>query len=54
MLVDYLDQHRHRFGVEPIGRVLRRAGMQIAPSTYYVAKTRPPPARTIAMSRGWR
>lgn len=45
VLVDYIDQHRDRFGVEPICTVLRRAGMQIAPSTYYAAKTRPPSAR---------
>ena len=48
MLVDYIDQHRDRFGVEPICRVLCRAGMQIAPSTYYAAKSRPPSARAVA------
>jgi len=47
VLVAYIDQHRGRFGVEPICRVLRRAGMQIAPSSYYAAKTRPPSARSI-------
>ncbi len=31
VLVDYIDQHRNRFGVEPICTVLRKAGMQIAP-----------------------
>jgi putative transposase len=36
----YIDQHRDRFGVEPICRTL-----QIAPSTYYAAKSRPPSAR---------
>ena len=41
VLVDYIDQHRERFGVEPICRVLRGAGMQIAPSSYYAAMTRP-------------
>jgi putative transposase len=39
-MVDFIDQHRHRFGVEPICEVL-----QFAPSTYYAAKTRPPSAR---------
>jgi putative transposase len=39
-MVDYIDRHRHRFGVEPICEVL-----QFAPSTYYAAKTRPPSAR---------
>ena len=48
VLVDYVDQHRHRFGVEPICAVLRKAGMQIAPSTYYAAKTRMPSARAVA------
>ena len=47
MLVDYIDQHRERFGVEPICTVLRDAGMQIAPSTYYAAKKRPPSARAV-------
>jgi putative transposase len=48
VLVAYIDQHRDRFGVEPICKVLRKAGMQIAPSTYYAAKTRPPSARALA------
>ena len=47
MLVDYIDGHRDRFGVEPICRVLRDAGLQIAPSTYYAAKSRPPSARAV-------
>ncbi|WP_407635326.1 IS3 family transposase [Gryllotalpicola ginsengisoli] len=45
--VEYIDGHRDRFGVEPICRVLRDAGVQIAPSTYYAAKTRPPSARAV-------
>jgi len=47
VLVDYIDRHRERLGVEPICRVLRRAGM-LAPSSCYAAKTRPPSARTVA------
>ena len=47
MLVDYIDQHRDRFGVEPICAVLKDAVVQIAPSTYYAAKTRPPSARAV-------
>ena len=47
MLVDYIDQHRERFGVEPICTVLKDAGVQIAPSTYYAAKTRPPSSRSL-------
>jgi putative transposase len=34
-MVDYIDAHRDRFGVEPICRVL-----QVAPSTYYAARRR--------------
>ena len=34
-------------GVEPICAVLKNAGVQIAPSSYYAAKTRPPSARAI-------
>ena len=45
MLVEYIDEHRDRFGVEPICQVLRDADVQIAPSTYYAAKSRPPSAR---------
>ncbi len=41
-MVDYIDQHRDEFGVEPICRVL-----QFAPSTYYAFKQRPPSARAL-------
>jgi len=47
VLVEYVDQHRDRFGVEPICEVLESAGTKIAPSTYYAAKNRPPSARAI-------
>lgn len=47
MLVDYIDQYRDRFGIEPICAVLKDAGVQIAPSTFYAAKTRPPSARAV-------
>ncbi len=36
----YIDASRARFGVEPICEVL-----QVAPSTYYAARGRPPSAR---------
>jgi putative transposase len=44
VIVDYIDEHRDEFGVEPICRVL-----QIAPSTYYAAKRRQlaPSARAV-------
>ena len=41
-MVNYIDAHRSEFGVEPICRVL-----QVAPSTYYAAKSRLPSARAI-------
>ena len=47
MIVAFIDAHRDQLGVEPICRVLTEAGTQIAPSTYYAAKTRPPSPRAI-------
>lgn len=47
VLVEYVDQHRDRFGVEPICEVLNSAGTKIAPSTYYAAKSRPPSMRAV-------
>ena len=38
----FVDQHRQRWGIEPICKVL-----QVAPSTYYGAKSRPPSARAL-------
>jgi putative transposase len=38
----YIDTHRDRFGVEPICRAL-----QVAPSTYYAARRRPPSQRAL-------
>jgi putative transposase len=43
----FIDDHRHRFGVEPICRVLTKHGCKIAPSTYYAAKTRGLSARAV-------
>jgi putative transposase len=44
-VIDYVNHHRVHFGVEPICRTLRTAGVPIAPSTYYAARSRPPSAR---------
>jgi putative transposase len=41
-MIAYIDQHKHRYGVEPICRVL-----PIAPSTYHAAKPRLPSARAL-------
>ena len=38
----YIDQYKERFGVEPICQTL-----EIAPSTYYAAVSRPPSARRL-------
>jgi putative transposase len=38
----FIEVHRDRWGVEPICRVL-----QVAPSTYYAARGRPPSARAL-------
>ena len=46
-MIAFIDAHRHRFGVEPICRVLREHGCGIAPNTYWVARKRPPSARSI-------
>jgi putative transposase len=45
VVVAFIDEHRDRFGVEPICRVLSGHGVQIAPSTYYAARNRAPSAR---------
>jgi putative transposase len=45
MIVAFIDVNRDELGVEPICRVLTEHGCQVAPSTYYAAKTRPPSAR---------
>ncbi len=43
----FIDDHKDRFGVEPICRTLTAHGVKIAPSSYYAAKTRPPSARQV-------
>ena len=39
----FVDDHKDEFGVEPVCRQL-----QVAPSTYYAAKTRQPSARSVS------
>lgn len=48
MKVDYIDAHKEEFGVEPICAALTGTPAQIAPSTYYAAKSRPEAARTAS------
>ncbi|MBX7556672.1 IS3 family transposase [Streptomyces sp. tea 10] len=47
MIVTFIDQHKHEFGVEPICRTLTAAGTQIAPSTYDAFTSRPPSKRAL-------
>lgn len=44
-MIEFIDTHRERFGVEPMCRVLTEHGVHVAPSTFYAAKTRPPSKR---------
>jgi putative transposase len=53
--VRFIEAHKERWGIEPICRAL-----QVAPSTYYAATTRPPSARAVrdgelraAIRRAW-
>ncbi|WP_169797677.1 IS3 family transposase [Microbacterium resistens] len=48
VVVQFIDDHRDRFGVEPICRVLTEHAVPIAPSGYYAFKTRPASARAVA------
>jgi putative transposase len=45
--VSFIDEHKLVFGVEPVCGVLSEHGLQIAPSTYYAARARPPCARAV-------
>ena len=50
LILEYIEKNRLLFGVEPICTapgVLTSAGMPIAPSTFYAARTRPPSARAV-------
>jgi putative transposase len=45
VVIAFIADHKDRFGVEPICRVLTEHGVKIAPSTYYAAQTRPASAK---------
>lgn len=47
MKVDFVDSQREEHGVQPVLQALEDTPAQIAPSTYYAAKTRPPCDRSI-------
>ena len=43
LIVQYVENHKDELRVEPVG-----AELQVAPSTYYAARARPPSAREVA------
>ena len=47
MKVEFVDSQREQHGVQPVLRALEGTPAQIAPSTYYAAKTRPVSARAV-------
>jgi putative transposase len=51
VVIAFIDEHRDRFGVEPICSVLNAQGCGIAPSAFYAAKTRPPSKRSLRTRR---
>ncbi len=53
MVVAFIDDHRVRFGVEPICRVLSEHGVQVAPSGYYAFKARKPSKRSLSDAAVW-
>ncbi len=46
-MVAFIEACQDQFGVGPICRALRQAGVAISPSGYYAARARPPPARAV-------
>jgi putative transposase len=46
MKVAFVDSQQHEHGVQPVLQALQDTPAQIAPSTYYAAKTRPASARS--------
>ena len=47
VVISFIDDHRDRFGVEPICSALTEHGVKIAPSGYYAFKARPASARAV-------
>jgi len=48
MKVEFVDSQREEHGVQPVLEALKQTPVQIAPSTYYAAKTRPESARAAS------
>ena len=47
MIVDFIDENKHEFGVEPIVRALKGTAARIAVSSYYAFKKRQPSVRAL-------
>jgi putative transposase len=47
MKVDFVDSHKGEHGVQPVLQALEGTPAQIAPSTYYAARSRPACARAV-------
>ncbi len=47
MKVEFIDHYKGEHGVQPICEALADTDAQIAPSTYYAAKSRPASARSV-------
>ncbi|WP_157210328.1 IS3 family transposase [Nocardioides aequoreus] len=47
VLIDYIEDHKMEFGVEPICRVLTEHGIKIAPSTFYETRSRQPSRQQV-------
>ncbi|WP_107705906.1 MULTISPECIES: IS3 family transposase [Nocardioides] len=47
VLIDFIENHKDEFGVEPICRVLSEHGAKIAPSTFYEVRSRRPSRRQV-------
>lgn len=52
-MISFIADHKPRFGVEPICRVLTEHGCEIAPSTYYAARDRMPSKRARSDEAVW-
>lgn len=45
--MQFIDEHKSMFGIEPICRALTARRASVAPSMYYAAVSRPPSARAV-------
>jgi putative transposase len=47
MKVEFVDSQREEHGVQPVLEALKQTPVEIAPSTYYAAKSRPESVREV-------